>query len=351
MNILFICSAKIWGGNEKWISMTMQGLKTKHKVYFLGKNRELYDNFGKNITAFWAPFHSVFDFRTKAIIKGIVNEYKIDLIISTKKKEYFLGGLVARSMGTRHIIRLGITRKMSIPLWHQLIYRSLNDGIIVNALRIKEELCRYPWMRDHPIRVIYNGVSLPGLTYSREKRVDNDFFTIVSTGMLTRRKGHHILLEGLSLLPADKLRGIRVHILGTGKYESALKTIVQKRGLGKIVSFHGFSNPAYWLQRAHLFCLLSANEGISNALIESMFYGIPSLSTCAGGATEVIQDGQNGFLVERTPAGVAGKLQCIMEMPEDELRTIGEEGQKRVRTKFSMETMIHEMEAFLHNFV
>ncbi|WP_156062747.1 hypothetical protein [Anaerophaga thermohalophila] len=32
MRILFICSAKVWGGNEKWVSLAMQGLKKRHQV-------------------------------------------------------------------------------------------------------------------------------------------------------------------------------------------------------------------------------------------------------------------------------------------------------------------------------
>ncbi|MGQ1889399.1 glycosyltransferase [Thermophagus sp. OGC60D27] len=349
MNILFICSAKTWGGNEKWVSMAMQGLQDKHNVYFLGKTRALYDKFGKDLPAFWAPFRSVFDLKTKEIISQIISERNIDIIISTKKKEYFLAGLVAKSSGTKHIIRLGITRKMSLPFWHRLVYKSLNNGIIVNAVRIKEGLSQYPWMRNHPIEVIYNGI--PKVNHNDERMGDDGFFTIVTTGMLTRRKGHHILIEGLSLLPTDKLKNLQVHILGIGAYESSLKKIVQERGLEDIVSFHGFSDPTCWLKRAKLFCLLSANEGISNALIEAMSHGVPSLTTCAGGAAEVIQDGENGFLVERTAAEVAGKLQCIMDMPENELREIGKRGKCRVQSMFSMETMVSEMEAFLHNFV
>ncbi len=72
MNILFICSAKVWGGNEKWSSMAIRGLSKNHQVFFLGKNPELHEKFGSKCGSYSAPFTWNFDFKTKRIIEQIV---------------------------------------------------------------------------------------------------------------------------------------------------------------------------------------------------------------------------------------------------------------------------------------
>jgi glycosyltransferase involved in cell wall biosynthesis len=286
--------------------------------------------------------------KTRKAIEKVVTENKIEIIVSTKKKEYFLAGLVARSLGVKHILRLGIVRKMRWPLWHRLVYGRLNDGIIVNAHRIKNELVRYPWMKQHPVRVIYNGI--PGLENTPRSDTASGPFVIVSTGMLTRRKGFHLLIEALARIPDENRRSIRLHILGRGREENSLKKLIHRNELEKVVFLEGFTDPKSWLAKASLFCLLSANEGISNALVEAMAAGVPVLSTDAGGAGEFIIDGENGFLVNRDVDSIVQKLNDLMRFPPEELKTNGIKGKQTVSSLFDMDRMVEELEMCLHNF-
>lgn len=348
MNILFICSAKAWGGNEKWVSIAMEGLRRRHNVFFLGKDSILKERFGAEIPFFTARFASVFDLTTKKAIEKIVIENSIDVIVSTKKKEYFLAGLVSRSLGIKHFLRLGIVRKMKWPFWHRLLYCRLNDGIIVNAHRIKHELLRFDWMRNHPIQVIYNGI--PGIDDAPRTDYLSEPFTIISTGMLTRRKGFHLLIEAVANMP-EKLRSrVKLHILGKGREEESLKKQIKKNGLEEVIFPEGFTDPKPWLANASLFCLLSANEGISNALVEAMAAGVPVLTTDAGGAGEFIIDGENGYLVSRDVEAICHRLNELISLPSGQLKTAGEKGRETVIALFDMDRMVEELEKCLHNF-
>jgi glycosyltransferase involved in cell wall biosynthesis len=347
MNILFICSAKTWGGNEKWVSLVMDGLKKSHNIYFLGKTPLLHSRFGSDIPAFWAPFKWTFDWRTKRIISKIVKAHSVDVIVSTKKKEYFLGGLVARSFGIKHVLRLGIVRNMRVPFWSRLVYCRLNDGIIVNAHRIKSNLLKYKCFQEHPVQVVYNG--LPALVCPKHEEWPK-LFTIISTGMLTRRKGFHILIEAILKLPGFLKSRVAVHILGTGREEKQLQEMIRENELQDVVHLHGFCDPVEWLSRANIFCLLSENEGISNALLEAMACGIPVLTTDAGGASEFIREGENGYLVPRNAQQVSGKISWLMQADPRRLRKTGEDGRLTVESRFNMDRMVKEVEMFLHNF-
>ncbi|PWE00526.1 glycosyltransferase [Marinilabilia rubra] len=349
MRILFICSAKVWGGNEKWVANTMEGLQNRHDVFFLGRAPHLQEQFGSNIPSFWAPFRSVFDWETRKIIQDIVQENEIDVIVSTKKKEYFLAGLVARGMRIRHVLRLGIVRKMRIPFWSRLVYQRLNDGIIVNAGKIKNQLHKYRWMKNHPVKVIYNGLD----ERCRKDKATNEEaggFLIVSTGMLTRRKGFNVLIDAIAGLPEQYQRKLQLHILGEGREKENLKKQIQFNRLQDVVCLEGFNDPFPWLKRAGLFCLLSRNEGVSNALLEAMSCGVPVLTTDAGGSGEFINHGENGFLTPGKPHLVAGQLKQILDMPSAKLLKIGNNGEQTVKALFNHKRMVEEVESFLHNF-
>src|SRR5262249_32595385 len=60
--------------------------------------------------------------------------------------------------------------------------------------------------------------------------------------------------------------------------------------------------PAF-LGLSDIFCLPSRSEGLSNALLEAMACGLPSVATRVGGNPELIEDGRNGYLVESEDSG------------------------------------------------
>jgi glycosyltransferase involved in cell wall biosynthesis len=330
MRILFVCSAKTWGGNEKWTAMAMKHLSTQHEVYFFGRNKALSDSFGEATAKGFAPMLSNWDAYSFAIARRFLIKHRIDCVVSTKKKEYFIFGVLSRMLGIRHIIRLGIVRNMSRPVWHHLVYGRLNDGIIVNAQRIKDNLRKYNSMKNKKIYVLYNAI--PGLLKIEETMPEGSgAFHIVGTGMLTRRKGFAILIEALARLSAADRQNLKVTIVGEGRERKNLKRLITWRKLDGIITLAGFQpDPLAYLKQASLFVLLSENEGISNALIEAMAAGVPVLTTDSGGTKEFVEDGTSGFIVPRDIAAVHAKLERILSMPKDELTAIGREGKQAV---------------------
>ena len=135
-------SAKSWGGNEKWTSMAMQALAKNHKVFFIGKAPHLLEKFGTHAGSTTMAFSSYVDVFTYKKLDSFITKNQIELIVSTKKIEYFLCGLLAKKHGIKHLMRLGVNRKMNIPFWHKLTYFKLNDGLIVNSHFIKQDLCK-----------------------------------------------------------------------------------------------------------------------------------------------------------------------------------------------------------------
>jgi len=66
-------------------------------------------------------------------------------------------------------------------------------------------------------------------------------------------------------------------------------------------------------KEAKIFVLSSLNEGLSNVLIESAFYGCARLSSDTAGAKELIKDGFSGVLFKcGDTCELASKLENLM---------------------------------------
>ena len=82
-------------------------------------------------------------------------------------------------------------------------------------------------------------------------------------------------------------------LVGTGEEEQALRLAA-----GEGVRFIGnVDDVVPYLQAADLFVLPSATEGLSNALLEALAAGLPAIATAVGGAPDVIDHGNNGWLI------------------------------------------------------
>jgi len=107
---------------------------------------------------------------------------------------------------------------------------------------------------------------------------------------------------------------------------------------------HRLDVPAI-LQRAHLGCLCSHAEGLSNAVIESMAASLPVVATAVGGNVELVTEAgsrASGHLVPpHRPATLADRLTGLLR---DRARcaALGAAGRARVEADLTLTAMIEK---------
>ncbi len=131
---------------------------------------------------------------------------------------------------------------------------------------------------------IPNGVSI----LPEGKATYGPVLNVLTTTRLSKEKGIDVLLRAwANIIQLQKT--LKLLILGNGPLEDELKGLSKSLGLTGSVDFTGRVNNVFeYLKDADLFVLPSRSEGLSNALLEAMGYGIPCIATHVGGNAEVL---------------------------------------------------------------
>jgi len=169
---------------------------------------------------------------------------------------------------------------------------------------IYEQLCAWGISADKRV-LIANAIDTVHFQRRLSKVEARDQLGIASSGLvlaalgrLSPEKGFEVLINAVSLVLNRGIQ-VRLYIGGTGVLYESLKTTIAKLGLGENVFLLGqLTDPRTMLQAADMFVLSSRKEGLPNVILEAMALETPVIATSLPGVLRVIQDGENGLLVD-----------------------------------------------------
>ncbi|MBC8343993.1 MAG: glycosyltransferase family 4 protein [Bacteroidetes bacterium] len=136
---------------------------------------------------------------------------------------------------------------------------------------------------------------------------------------LSADKGVLKVLDAFEILKRD-IPELKLTIAGSGEMMDPVKKIVENRNL-KNVTLTGYisgEQKAQVLADAGIFLFPSNyNEGMPNAVLEAMAFGLPVITSRAGGITDFFIDGQMGVLLNDTaPASLVTAVKNLCNKPE-----------------------------------
>lgn len=123
---------------------------------------------------------------------------------------------------------------------------------------------------------------------------------IIGVGRLEEQKDFKTLIKAFAIFRHSN-NNFKLMIYGDGPQKQELIDFVKVLKIEDSVIFSGFIDNIYEeMAKSKIFVLTSKFEGISNALMEAMALGLPSISTDCPiyGSRSLIKHGENGFLVD-----------------------------------------------------
>lgn len=135
---------------------------------------------------------------------------------------------------------------------------------------------------------------------------------LLSVGHLVERKGHHVAIEALGILPMETM----LVIAGKGPDLAQLQTLAKRLSVQDRVIFAGQIENVelkWWYSAADALVLCSSREGWANVLLEAMACGTPVIATDIWGTPEVVSTPAAGRLMkERSPAALVAAWQDLL---------------------------------------
>ncbi|MBT6691330.1 glycosyltransferase [Candidatus Parcubacteria bacterium] len=308
--VLFLVnSLQIGGAENAFVKQanyfSKQGIKVYFGVLSTSNKKNFQDQLQVKIRDF--GFQGIFDVQAYQKLKAYIKKHDIDIVYSTLDN----ANIVARVAklfcpGLFVVIReSGMANRKSWKIkLSDLILNFLANKVIAVSSHVKDSLKAYQFLHSGRIVVLANGIEV----FSGQKELALKFdqhkesFDMLNVGsMKNNNKGQGNLIKILRQLRQEQPKlNIRLILVGDGKLRQDFQDLVEKYKLNKYVIFTGMLDKEklnHFYSAADIFILNSNNEGCPNVVLEAMSFGLPVISTKVGGTTEMIDEGESGYLV------------------------------------------------------
>ncbi|MEY2487244.1 MAG: hypothetical protein QOH39_2892 [Verrucomicrobiota bacterium] len=193
-----------------------------------------------------------------------------------------------------------------MKLWRR--WRGVFDLIVANSAPVKRRLLAEGIA---PVEVVGNGVS-PHHARTSFSQIP----TVAFAGRLVPEKGVDVLVRAFAAV-RRQLSAAKLIICGEGPERPAIEQLVSDLGLTDAVSMPGHrpnDEVARIFEIAWVVAVPSIwEEPFGQVAIEAMMIGVAVVASAGGGLTEIVRDGQTGFLVPpHNPDALAAALLRIL---------------------------------------
>jgi UDP-glucose:(heptosyl)LPS alpha-1,3-glucosyltransferase len=191
--------------------------------------------------------------------------------------------------------------------------------VIANSERVKNEIVRHYHLSPEKIHVIYNGITASLLNPVRRTelpphfRIQKGERIILFVGSGFERKNLATLIKAVGFISDPSVNLWVVGKDAPGFY----RRLAHRLGVERQIMFFGPQvDPIPYYTHAHAFVLPSIYEPFGQACLEASAFGLPVITSRACGFSELVHNGENGFIVENPLdyAEIAEKLLAALRL-------------------------------------
>ncbi|MEM7797991.1 MAG: glycosyltransferase family 4 protein [Chloroflexota bacterium] len=240
----------------------------------------------------------------------------------------------------------------------EMAYLQSVDGFIFNSQSTKASVgalfegVTRPHVVATPAGDRFNGLSEAEIS---DRAIQSRELKVVCLGNVIRRKGIHWILEAMSRVTSYRCR---LDIIGNEyveyEYTLELKKMVEDLDLTGRVRFHGLQSDEEietHLSHSDLLVVPSQYEGFGIVYLEGMAFGLPAIATTSGGASEIITNRVDGFLIDPEDVDTLAERLALLAADRVHLKKMSLAARRRFEAYPTWEDSMASIETFLKSLV
>jgi len=259
----------------------------------------------------------------------------IDIIFSYLLTTNLISALIGKIAGVKYSI--GGIRNVKLArnkfYIQRFIHNYLNNKTIFNNYRGRQYLSKYCFNSQKSI-VIPNCFVINKYL---KKLQENDKIKIISVGRFHEQKDWLTAIKSVKELK-EKMPGFIYYIIGYGDLVDQIRQWIIEYGIDEFTKV--IINPDNlddYYKSADIYLQTSIFEGLSNTVMESMYFELPLVVTNVGDNDRLVDNGKNGYLCKiKDFDEIAGRLLELIESKELRYQ-YGKESKRILRENYSFQ--------------
>ena len=319
-NILEFCLSPDLGGLELFMLRCYESFneKTTCKV-MVAPNKKL-DDFLENQEKYHLKRNKLFPIFPALKLAKFIDKHEIDFIHFHWTRD--IATVVLAKVLSKRKPQLMQTRNMTMTrfkddVYHKWLYRNI-DVMHAVTYQVKEQLEKFiPKDVQPQVEVIYMGTKEQEIDTVKTEQLKKVYalgksFILGIVGRIEEPKGQYLVLEALAKLKDLDIKALIVGHTMDEAYLASLKQKVKDLGVEEQVVFTGFTREVdAHMQLFDVNILATPKETFGLVVIEAMMNKVTMIATNKGGPLEIIDDGENGLLFDRTSEDLALKIKML----------------------------------------
>jgi glycosyltransferase involved in cell wall biosynthesis len=283
----------------------------------------------------------------------------INVVHTNSMLAHIYGAIAAKIAGVPCIWHMQdvVDPKMAVGLARRALVffgRILPEKIVVVSKAVGQ---MFAGKHIQKVQVVFNGTDtikyspeIDGSGIRKEFNISDEECVVGIVGRLVHWKGQKEFLRAAAVI-ADRIPNTRFLIVGdttfgAKQYKEVLYNLACELGIESKVIFSGGRDDIPNIIRA-MDVMVHASispEPFGLVIIEGMASGVPVVASNRGGPVEIIEHGEDGFLVD--PEETESVVNIVIELLKDKslCKNIGEKARKKVVEQFSVEKFVRQFE-------
>ena len=273
-------------------------------------------------------------------VELINNDY--DVIFATNSKSIPSAAFASIRIAVKLVCYRGTVSGLyrTDPTSYLTLLHPRVDGVVCVSASVRDYVKeKIGGQRKNSVVAIYKGHQLAWYNHEpadlTAHNIPADAFVVVAAARFRPSKGLSVLIEAINQL--QDCKKLYLLIVGKGADCEPYTSAIQNNKMSERIRVIGYQAeaPRFIAASDVLVQASTRGEGLPRSILEGLAYGVPAISTTSGGAKEILEEGETGFIVDvNDPTAIANRLSALYKEPH-KLKAMSANCKKLIDTRLS----------------